>query len=75
MLLVLEELSVLHVVPAMEHENTSKLKILRNDFKQVDIAIISFGLQTYCLQNTINNVQSNYFPHNCFNYYIILFYW
>lgn len=74
MLLVLEELSVLHVVPAMEHENTSKLKILRNDFKQVDIAIISFGLQTYCLQNKIN-VQSNSSHHNWLNYYIILFYW
>lgn len=74
MLLVLEELSVLHVVPAMEHEKTSKLKILRNDFKQVDIAIISFGLQTYCLQNKIN-VQSNSSHHNWLNYHIILFYW
>lgn len=44
MLLVLEELSVLHVVPAMEHENTGKLK---------RAAVTSFGLQTYCLQSKI----------------------
>lgn len=49
MLLVLEELSVLHVVPAVGHGNTKvtfedkQKKILRKDIKQVYISIKSFG--------------------------------
>lgn len=67
MLLVLEELSVLHVVPAVGHGNTKvtfedkQKKILRKDMKQVYISIKFLWFQFVC---KIKEIMFNLILHN-----------